>query len=81
MAVGTPVISTNCPSGPEEILAGGKYGELVPVGDSVSMAEAILKVLSGQIKYVDSDWLKQFTWEAVTQKYLDFMDINLENTK
>ncbi|MDJ0518356.1 MAG: glycosyltransferase [Trichodesmium sp. MO_231.B1] len=76
MAMKTPVISTNCPSGPEEILAGGKYGELVPVGDSVAMAEAILKVLSGDIKSVDSYWLEQFTWETVTQKYLDFMDIN-----
>ena len=78
MAVGTPVVSTNCPSGPEEILALGKYGELVPVGDSEAMAEAILKVLSGDIQSVDSDWLQQFTWETVTQKYMDFLGITTD---
>ncbi len=75
MAVGTPLISTNCPSGPIETLDNGKYGELVPVGDSGAISEAILKVLSGQIKSVDSDWLKQFTSEVVVQKYIDFLGI------
>ncbi len=45
MALGVPVISTDCPSGPREILEGGKYGELVPVGDHKAMADAIAKVL------------------------------------
>lgn len=41
MACGTPVVSTDCPSGPSEILAGGKYGRLVPVGDAGAMTDAI----------------------------------------
>ncbi len=45
MAVGTSVISTNCPSGPEEILEQGKYGQLVPVGDVEKLAEAMVKTL------------------------------------
>lgn len=45
MGVGTPVVSTNCPSGPTEILAGGSYGKLVPVGDAVGLARAILSTL------------------------------------
>ncbi|MEM1168438.1 MAG: glycosyltransferase [Cyanobacteria bacterium P01_H01_bin.35] len=76
LAVGIPVVSTNCPSGPSEILANGKYGELVPMEDSKTMAEAILRVLSGDVKSVDSDWLEQFTWETATQRYLDFLGIS-----
>jgi len=41
MAFGTPVVATDCRCGPSEILAGGRYGELVPVGDVDAMAEAL----------------------------------------
>ncbi len=47
MACGCPVISTNCPSGPDEILDGGRFGTLVPVGQVDAMADAILATLSG----------------------------------
>ncbi len=46
LACGTPAVSTNCPSGPEEILEGGTFGELVPVGDHKALAAAI----SAQLK-------------------------------
>lgn len=75
MAVGTPVVATNCECGPEEILDGGKYGLLTPVGDSKAMAEAILKVLSGNAKKVAPSWLDQFTLEACTQQYLDALGL------
>lgn len=45
LACGTPVVATDCPSGPAEILAGGRYGRLVPVGDADAMAAAILATL------------------------------------
>jgi glycosyltransferase involved in cell wall biosynthesis len=45
MAMGTPVVSTNCDSGPAEILADGQYGQLVPVGDAPAMAQAMLATL------------------------------------
>lgn len=75
MAVGTPVISTDCKSGPKEILDNGKYGSLTPVGDSRAMAEKILSVLSGNSKSVAPAWLDQFRLEASTQQYLGVLGI------
>ena len=46
MALGVPVISTDCPSGPEEIIEHGINGFLVPVGDYNRMAEYILNILN-----------------------------------
>ncbi len=45
MACGTPVVSTDCPSGPSEILEGGKWGRLVPVKDSHSLAGAMVETM------------------------------------
>jgi glycosyltransferase involved in cell wall biosynthesis len=45
LAVGTPVVSTDCPSGPSEILDNGRYGQLVPPGDPGALAEAILTTI------------------------------------
>ncbi|MCD8503275.1 MAG: glycosyltransferase [Bacillaceae bacterium] len=45
LATGTPVVSTNCKSGPEEVLNYGEYGLLCNVGDADQMAEKIVKVL------------------------------------
>lgn len=45
LAVGTPVVSTDCPSGPREVLADGRYGALVPVGDGEKLAAALADAL------------------------------------
>lgn len=45
LAVGTPVVATDCPSGPSEILVGGKFGALVPVGDDEAFARECLATL------------------------------------
>lgn len=75
LALGISVVSTNCESGPAEILDNGKYGELVSVGDSDGMAKAILRVLSGHSQSVDSEWLGQFTLETSIQNYLNVLGI------
>ena len=45
LACGCPVVSTNCPTGPVEILQDGRFGRLVPVGDDAAMGEAILRTM------------------------------------
>ena len=45
LALGTPVISTDCPSGPRELLSGGNIAPLVPMGDVTALREAILSIL------------------------------------
>ena len=45
MACGCPIVSTDCPYGPNEILEGGRWGELVPVGDAGALADAIARTL------------------------------------
>ncbi len=45
LACGCPVVSSDCRSGPDEVLEHGKHGALVPVGDDAAFAEAILATL------------------------------------
>jgi glycosyltransferase involved in cell wall biosynthesis len=70
---GTPVVSTDCASGPSEILDHGRYGVLVPVQDHIKMANAIEVSLFNR---PDRDTLRQrakkFSVESVSQEYMDY---------
>jgi glycosyltransferase involved in cell wall biosynthesis len=46
LALGIPVISTDCESGPREVLQDGRFGLLVPVNDHRKLADAILRILT-----------------------------------
>jgi len=76
LAVGTPVVATDCPSGPREILADGRYGTLVPVGDDAALAEAIAATLAAPLP---GEVLKQaalpYEIEAGTDAYLEAMGL------
>jgi glycosyltransferase involved in cell wall biosynthesis len=71
MACGCPVASTDCPSGPAEILEGGKHGPLVPVGDAEALAGAILRLLAAP---GDREGLRRraadFSVDRIVERYL-----------
>lgn len=69
LAAGVPVVSTNCPYGPPEILKGGEYGIIVKNKDQQALAEGILKVLNGGgIKPTPEMWAP-YTVEATVDRY------------
>jgi glycosyltransferase involved in cell wall biosynthesis len=74
LAQGLPVVSTDCPSGPAEILENGRWGRLVPVGDATALAEAINDALEAEH---DRDALKcraaEFAPEIAARKYLNLL--------
>lgn len=75
MACGTPVVSTDCPSGPSEILDGGRYGTLVPLRDPIALSQAIEAALA---RSFSSDELRaraaEFRPEIAAQKYLELIN-------
>lgn len=76
LALGVPAVSTDCPSGPREILAEGRYGALVPVGDDEALAGAILAALD---THPDAETVKaamrRFELGVSTQRYLDVLGL------
>ena len=76
MALGTPVVSTDCPSGPSEILHGGKYGSLVPVGDYRKLAEKMRETLENPLSANElQEAIKPYGIENSVRKYLEVMNI------
>ncbi len=77
MDVGTPVVATDCESGPREILEDGKYGILVPVRDVDALASAMLESLEREH---DHEALKRhaatFSVDKIAAQYLEVMFSN-----
>jgi glycosyltransferase involved in cell wall biosynthesis len=74
LALGVPVVATDCPSGPREILDDGRYGALVPVGDAEALAEAMERTLDDPL---DPEFLRsaaqRYTVESSARQYLAVM--------
>ncbi|UEM02018.1 glycosyltransferase [Skermanella rosea] len=74
IACGTSTVSTDCPSGPREILEDGRLGGLVPVGDSEALARAIEQGLDNP---VPAELLRakaeEFTVERAVDRYLELL--------
>ncbi len=77
MVVGTQVVATDCPSGPREILMGGRYGALVPRGDVDAMAQAIIAALDNKpAKPSLNDLRAQYGIEHIARRYEKVLGLN-----
>ena len=76
LGLGVPVVSTDCPYGPAEILEEGRFGELAPVGDVSGLAAAVVKVLDHP---PDPDRLRarsrDFDVDTITDRYLELLGV------
>ncbi len=77
LALGTPAVATDCPSGPREILQQGRYGPLVPVGNAEALAEAMEYTLANPLPAERlQQAVEQYTVEASVQGYLEALQMN-----
>ena len=70
---GAPIVSTDCPSGPREILRNGEIGRLVPMGEPMALAEAISEALDGKVARPSRGSWQPFTVETVVEQYVDVL--------
>ncbi len=80
MACGTQIVATDCPSGPAEILQGGRYGQLVPVEDANALAEALVNALESRFQVAVDDLqarAEDFTVERAATLYEGVLGIRV----
>jgi len=73
MSLRTPVIATDCPSGPREILRDGQFGQLVPVGDPCALALAIRNSLADRAHCPPDESWKPYELDFVMDQYLNIL--------
>jgi glycosyltransferase involved in cell wall biosynthesis len=77
LACGAQIVSTDCPSGPAEILENGKFGRLVPVGDEAALARAVEATMDSPLP---ADMLRgraeDFSVDAAVEKYLGVLGLS-----
>ncbi|HLO14773.1 MAG TPA: glycosyltransferase [Anaerolineales bacterium] len=69
MYCGLPLVATDCPNGPREILDEGKYGRLVPVRDVNAIAQAIHDALDNKILPPPQEGWQRFEQEFIVDQY------------
>jgi glycosyltransferase involved in cell wall biosynthesis len=73
LACGTPVIGTDCVGGSGEILEGGKWGQVVTVGDADALADAVLEVFNSKARIDTKQRANDFALRRVAQQYLQVL--------
>ena len=82
MMCGCTPVSTDCPTGPREVLKEGKYGYLVPVGDTAAMAEGIEKAIESPIlKVLLNEAVKPFSENEVIKRHFEVLGISAVDQK
>lgn len=80
MMCGCTPVSTNCPTGPREVLQDGKYGYLVPVSDPIAMAAGIEKAIDHPIpNSLLRDAVKPFAEHEVIERHFDVLGMSIQN--
>ena len=79
MACGTPVVAFNCPTGPREILADGKYGGLIPLNNNVLFVETVYELLTDENKrqaYIEKlpEAVERFSLKTIQQQIMDLLE-------
>ncbi|CAN5163663.1 glycosyltransferase [soil metagenome] len=73
LACGASVVATDCPSGPREILEGGRYGRLVPPGRPDRLASALEEAIGDDGRVPDEAW-RPYTGPKVARRYATLID-------
>ncbi len=77
MALGTALVSTDCPSGPAEIFDQEKYGRLAPVADHQALADAMLATLrQPPASELLAQGATRFTVNTIAERYLEVLDLS-----
>jgi len=74
LTLGTPIVATDCDSGPHEILEGGRWGTLVLVENPTALADALIEVLnSPEKRVVSAEARARFRIDHVVDQYLELL--------
>lgn len=78
LALGTPVVATDCRSGPREILKDGRLGALVPTRDPEAIADAVIDAVTKRRQLVAAEAWLPYTTEWVVDEFIALMESTLD---